>query len=610
MRRRWWKGFELFPAKHGTPPGPIAESHIASPSAIVMSACPIGARRISVGGTEMARSIAIPRKFPRRADRRGERISVQAPISRGFAWVRARTTDERLIVLLTTLISVWAYVWYSRNGLNYGYGDALSRMMIARRVVDGRTPGIAQLGTTWLPLQPILMLPLIWNDTLFHDGFAGSFPSMVAYVIASVYIYRMVRLLFSARGAAWVGALVFIINPSVVYMQTTAMSEIPMICTATAAIYYMLVWTRSFHTADLIKSAVAVFAGTAIRYDGWPLAVAFALVVVYAAWRHLGYQGAEAWAILYGLLAFAGCAAWVIYNQVIFHDPLLFVFFGNSKNSVDLAGAPAYHNAKLAFEMYGYASGDTVGWVTMALAAVGFIVFLVRYRLQASMLPVYALLIPFVYYWLTFFLGFDSIFVPQLGFHQYWNSRFGLQLVPAVAFFIGYFASRWRPLLVVALGVVVWFAVTDSIGQTPFAVRESSQNEQGIIVAQTPAKWFVREYHGGNILVSYWNDAPTMFYMYQHISDDNFVTDSNGAQFTRALKYPQLSVEWVLYEDAPNNPIWVKLHKSKLFHDNFVFRKQIGYLMFYERVTPRQSGARHGQSTATSASAQGSSASG
>jgi hypothetical protein len=281
-------------------------------------------------------------------------MPVRAALSRGFGWLAARTTDERLVVLLAVAVSVGAYAWYASRGLTFGYADALSRMEIARRVLISRTPGLAQLGTTWLPLQPMLMLPLIWNNTLFHDGFAGSFPSMVAYVIASLYMYRMIRFLFSKRGAAWVAAVAFIINPSVVYMQATAMSEVPMICTAVVAIYYMLVWVRSYHAADLMKSAAAVAAGTAIRYDGWPLAVAFAVVVVYLAWRHRGSQGALAWLIAYGMLAFSGCAAWVIYNQVIFHDPILFVFFGNSKNTINLAALPAYHNAKLAFEMYGY----------------------------------------------------------------------------------------------------------------------------------------------------------------------------------------------------------------------------------------------------------------
>ena len=35
---------------------------------------------------------------------------------------------------------------------------------IARRIVDSRTPGWYQLGTTWLPLPHLLMMPLVRND--------------------------------------------------------------------------------------------------------------------------------------------------------------------------------------------------------------------------------------------------------------------------------------------------------------------------------------------------------------------------------------------------------------------------------------------------------------
>ncbi len=64
------------------------------------------------------------------------------------------------------------------------------------------------------------------------------------------------------------------------------------------------------------------------------------------------------------------------------------------------------------------------------------IVFMARYRLKAGVLPVYALLIPFVYYWLTFYLGFDALYVPQGGSGGYWNTRFAVQAVPAAAFFV------------------------------------------------------------------------------------------------------------------------------------------------------------------------------
>jgi Dolichyl-phosphate-mannose-protein mannosyltransferase len=538
----------------------------------------------------MARPVAIPDPSPRLSRLRREGISVSDALSRSSGWLIARITDERLIVLLATLISACAYAWYASRGLVFGYGDALSRMEIARRVLVSRTPGLAQLGTTWLPLHPMLMLPLIWNNTLFHDGFAGSFPSMVAYVISSLYMYRTVRLVFSARAAAWVAALAFMLNPSVVYMQATAMSEVPMICTATLAIYYMLAWARSYHAVDVVKSGAAVAAGTGIRYDGWPLAAVFAVFVVYIAWRNWGYQAAQAWGIVYSLIAFSGCAAWVIYNQVIFHDPLLFVFFlGSSSNTTVVPLYPSYHHAWLSFEMYAYSAGGMVGLATTVLAVVGLIIFVVRYRLQASMLPVYGLLVPFAFYWVNFYMGWDTILLPQLGLSTYWNARFGLQLVPAMAFFLGYLATLgrtfWRRVSAgVTLAVVVWFAVTNSIGQTiPFAEREPLATSHGTtpkVIAQS----FIRQYHGGAVLISYIPSAPTMFYMMQHIPDHNFITDANGWQYKHALKYPQLSVKWIVMEqNDTGNSIWVALHNRQVLHKYFVLKEVVGGSMFYER---------------------------
>ena len=539
----------------------------------------------------MTRSITTPApSLPKPALRRTH-ISLPDALSRRPRWLAERVRDEWVIVLLAVLISACAYGWYASRGVTFGYADALSRMEIARRVLVSRTPGLAQLGTTWLPLQPMMMMLLIWNNTLFHDGFAGSFPSMVAYVIASLYMYRIMRLLFAPRAAAWVAALVFMLNPNVAYMQSTAMSEVPMIATAVVAIYYMLVWARSYHALDLVKSALAVAAGTAIRYDGWPLAFAFAALVFYLGWRQRGFLGAQAWSILYSLLAFSGCVAWVIYNQLIFHDALLFIYFGNSSNTLNLAGVPSYHNAGLSFEMYGYAAGAMVGWVTTALAAVGLIVFVAFYRWQARMLPVYGLLIPFAFYWLTFFLGWDTILLPQLGANQYWNARFGLQLVPFMAFFVGYLAAwpgtLWRRIFVaLSLGVTVFFAVANSTVQTPFIRQEPLQDARGVS-SKVVADWLVKNYHGGNVLINYLTDAPEMFYMMQRIPDDSFITDANGWQYTHALQYPQLSVTWIVMENNSSNQIWVTLHNRTVLQKYFVLRAVVGNTLYYQRKLTR-----------------------
>ena len=65
------------------------------------------------------------------------------------------------------------------------YGDAVAHLNIARRVVDNRHPieSYGQLGTVWLPLQHIAMLPFVWVNALWQSGIAGAIPGMLAFVL-------------------------------------------------------------------------------------------------------------------------------------------------------------------------------------------------------------------------------------------------------------------------------------------------------------------------------------------------------------------------------------------------------------------------------------------
>ncbi|HEV8193680.1 MAG TPA: hypothetical protein VGP82_19680, partial [Ktedonobacterales bacterium] len=163
-------------------------------------------------------------------DGRGDRANPR--IRRMLRFVSRRWNAEAWVALLASVASVAGYAYYVQQGLTLAYADAISHMMIAHRVFSSATPGLAQLGTVWLPLNHILMLPLVWNDALFRDGFAGAFPSMLAYVVSAVYMYRLGALVFSSRVAGWAAALTLMLNPSVLYMQSTPMSELDLICFA------------------------------------------------------------------------------------------------------------------------------------------------------------------------------------------------------------------------------------------------------------------------------------------------------------------------------------------------------------------------------------------
>jgi hypothetical protein len=541
-----------------------------------------------------------------------QRSSISLPWPHARRWLRLHVRDEWWIAILAIVLSVASYAWYSAHGLNFTFDDSAARELIARRVVASRTPGLAQLGATWLPLGFLAMLPLIWNDTLFRSGLAAVLPSMLAYVLASVYAYRLGRLITSSRGAGWVAATVLMLNPSLLYMQSTAMSEAGSICAFVISIYYAICSVQNHRAADIVKCAAAVAAGTLIRYENWVLALLLAPVLAWAAWRHRGYMFAEAWTILYGMLAFAGCVAWVLYNAVVFHDPLLSFFYGQASHSYYAttpdSELPAKHHALVAFQMYGLTVVETLGGAITVLALIGAILFTWRVRARISLLPLYLTIAPFGFYWLVLFLGVNTENLAELGQRSDYNIRFGLLMLPAAVVFVAYIV-RSLPAIghlrsaaqAVALGVIMLSAIIGSAAGSPFVAREAVYGYGGDLLRKDApvAAWFNSEYCGGDVLISYQPDPSLIFFLTTKYDfpDRAFITDANGSQFTDAVNAPERSVTWiVMNSDAGGDLIWQALHDRGDLKQYFVLRHESGPIQIYERSAAAQLAGVGGES--------------
>ncbi len=165
-----------------------------------------------------------------------------------------------------------------------GYADSISHLQIASRTLNSPTAGFAQLGGVWLPLPHILMLPLIWFTPFYYSGFAGSAISMVSYVVACVFVYKMAFGLTRARIPALGGLAVFALNPNILYMQATPMSELLLFASMTATAYYVQQWLQTTEHDEkypyLFAAAVAAFIGCLTRYEAWAITIVIGAIVV------------------------------------------------------------------------------------------------------------------------------------------------------------------------------------------------------------------------------------------------------------------------------------------------------------------------------------------
>jgi Dolichyl-phosphate-mannose-protein mannosyltransferase len=519
------------------------------------------------------------------------RLPVPDRVRRIGNWLRRRITPEWTVGIAASALSVGFYAWYARQGLLFAQGDAISHLMIARRVFDSRTPGLAQLGSVWPPLNHILMLPLIWNDTLWRDGFAGAFPSMVAYVVSVVYMFRLGKWCFGSGTAGFVAALAFMVNPSVLYMQSTAMSELDLLCAAILGIYYLLQWASAFHAHDLVKAAGAIAAGTLVRYDGWALAGGAVLIVAYVAWRRQGRVAGEAQTILFSTLALAGCVAWLIYNWVIFSDPL-YSFTGpySARNQEQriaaTSGLPTQHNVWLSLQEYGQAVIGTVGWPIAIVALLGLIGFVWRLRFRPGILPAYGTLVPFAFNWASLFLGISILLAPEIKIHgvgSYFNVRYGMMMIPAVALFLASWSTWRREVLVGILGLIVVFSGLNPALGTPYALR-GPLHDAGRIADMDEGKWLALHYQGGTVLMSEGPFSPMTFY--SNLPDRAFLTEANGAEFRTAVAHPETSVTWIVMDsDSVNyDAVWAGLGNRQDWHQYFVLVQVTGTTQIYQRI--------------------------
>ena len=157
--------------------------------------------------------------------------------------------DYRLVTVCACVASLASFFWFYFHRELLLYGDAVAHINIARRVFDSRTPGVDQLGSVWLPLPHLLSIPFLVNDWMWRSGVGGSVASMIAYVFAVIGVFRLVRGRAS-RLAAWLAAALLGLNPNLLYMQSTAMTESIFLAEVIWAVVYFDEFVRGLRAAD------------------------------------------------------------------------------------------------------------------------------------------------------------------------------------------------------------------------------------------------------------------------------------------------------------------------------------------------------------------------
>lgn len=507
-------------------------------------------------------------------------------------------TATLLLAYIASMASFWYF--YQTHQLVL-YGDAYAHMLITRRVFDSVTPGLAQFGGVWLPLPHILMLPFIWVNYLWRTGLAGSIPSMICYLIAVCYLFLTVRRLTHDSRASFIGALVFILNPNVLYIQTTALTEPVLIVTLTAASYYFLAWVQDDQLYYLILAGVATFLATLARYDGWFLYVTFLVMLIpIGLLKKQSRAQIEGNLLTYGTIGGLGILLWFIWCWLIFGNPLYFQDGPFSSQAMQQALIQShilftYHNLWQSIRYYTIDSVANVGLIVFVLAIIAILVFVWRRRLTPEMLAGLSFLCPFPFYVIALFGGQAAIYVPGAvapNFaHQIYNARYGVEMVVPCAIFIAVLASTLRPrrLSLRWLGLAGQFALVavvlaQAVLMTSTGVVSLQDGQFGLDCAHPHELiiYLAQHYNNGMILEDLYSTKIDALNPQDNIDFKKIIYEGSGSLWQAALAHPTNMVDWVIAN--PSDPHDVVAHTlGNILSVNFtrVLEESNGLSLYY-----------------------------
>lgn len=476
----------------------------------------------------------------------------------------------RLMLLALSAVSVYCFVHYYLNGLGLAYNDARSHLDIGRRVVEGLKPGIAQLGSVWLPLPHILMVPTVWNDFFWHSGLAGAIVSMISFVVMGAIIYQFLKHLGVGQLGRFFGVLVFVANVNILYLQSTAMTELLLLTTMTAGAYYLMLWAKSDEILNLIKSAFFIMLSTVTRYDGWFLLFVATLIVAYTVFRKKGYKETEGKVILFATLGGFGVALWFLWNLMIFGDPLYFAFGEFSakaqQNQLDKAGDLATkHNLWLSIKIYLYAlvyNSYALQVITGLFGLVAIWKTKIKYEVKIAML---ALLAPLFFNILALYLGHSVLFISGLSGNTWFNVRYGIMLLPSIAIFSGFLLDRATSLRWTIIGLfmfVTFFAFLnhDAVTIDDALVGSSQKNVTEV------SGWLAENANDeeGFVLISAASHDAIIFSSGMQMK--RFIHEGTGAYWLSATTTPDRWARWIVMRTHDDNDLtWKLVSRSEGF---------------------------------------------
>jgi len=441
-----------------------------------------------------------------------------------------------LVFICLSGISAVTTAYVNHSGWTLYYGDAESHLDIARRIVDSRTPGYDQIGTVWLPLPHLLMLPLVKNDQLWRSGLAGAIPASACFVCAGLFLYAAIRRAAQSSAIAVASLGVLALNPNLLYLQATPMTETVVLAALMAVLYFSILFRETQSMTAVAGAGVACLAASLARYEGWFVIPFVALYFLFAGKTRRRFAAA----LLFSGIAVLGPLYWLAHNWWLYSNPLEFYNGPYSPAAIyhralaqNMARYPGDHDWKSAVVYYSAAVRLFAGPVAVVAGIAGVVAAFLK---RLSWPVVFTALPPLFYVW-SMHSGSTPIFVPTRWPFSYYNTRYALTALPLLAIAAGSLVLlaplRWRPW---AAGAIV------IAGLAPWLLQPR------------PSDWITwKEAQVNSIARRTWTQSAASFLTASYRSGEGIVT--SFSELTGILRVAGIPLREALYNG--DEPAWM-----------------------------------------------------
>jgi hypothetical protein len=470
-----------------------------------------------------------------------------------------------LVIAASTLLAgSAAAVYYARAGLALSHYDARAHLVVARRILDSLMPGWQQIGAVWLPFPHLLNMVPVQVDAWYRSGASAIAISVVsmaagAWALASFIIQRTGSI---PAGAA--AATLLLVNPNVLYLQSTPMTEPLLFGTTLVAMALVADWVDRGAPDWPLTAGLAVAAACMTRYEAWPVCAAL-LSLAFAVLLRRGTPPRAATMAIARLAAYPTVAIALFLLNSRWTVGAWFVSAGFFVAENDAIGQPLLAWDQVREGVYRL-SGSALVWPAYGGAALIVWAF-ARSRSLASMVlvlaPVGAAALP----WYAYFEG-----------HPF-RIRYGVPLVVACAALVGAGISLLPRVLrasaaIVAVAASIW--QVSPLDRTAPVIVESQRDAQNMVGRRAVTAYLRTHYDGRPIMMSMGSLAHYMHDLSLEGFDiHDFLQEGNGEVWVSAMQYgPAAYVRWVAVEERAEGGDAV-YQRSKQF---------AGFLKGFERV--------------------------